>query len=160
MKLKKAYKKSKVILLNSYYSYYYYNAKLNKRRVLIESKNGSDLAGNMFHILSELSKGEYEDYDICLSVLESKRESIQNQLDKYGIRNIHMIRTNSYNYYKYLATAKYLFTDTSFNRTFVKKEGQVITNTWHGTPLKLMGRDVDNRAYAMGNVQRNLLMNI
>lgn len=158
MKLKKAYKKSKVILLNSYYSYYYYNAKLNKRRILIESKNGSDLAGNMFHILSELSKGEYEDYDICLSVLESKRESIQNQLDKYGIRNIHMIRTNSYNYYKYLATAKYLFTDTSFNRTFVKKEGQVITNTWHGTPLKLMGRDVDNRAYAMGNVQRNLLM--
>lgn len=158
MKLKKTYKKSKVVLLNSYYSYYYYNVKLNKKRILVESKNGSDLAGNMFHILLELSGPDYKDYDVCLSVLESERESIQKKLDKYGIKNIHMIRTNSYNYYKYLATAKYLFTDTSFNRTYVKKDGQIITNTWHGTPLKLMGRDVDNRAYAMGNVQRNLLM--
>lgn len=158
MKLKNVYKKSKVIMLNSYYSYCYYNAKINKKLILIESKNGSDLAGNMFHILLELTKPEYEDYNVCLSVLESKRESIQNQLNKYGIRNVTLIRTNSYNYYKYLATAKYLFTDTSFNRTYVKKEGQIITNTWHGTPLKKMGRDVEDRAYAMGNVQRNLLI--
>ncbi|SHO52354.1 CDP-glycerol glycerophosphotransferase family protein [Anaerocolumna xylanovorans] len=157
MKLKDIYKRIKVTILNSYYSYYYYNIELNKKLILVESKSGGDLAGNMFHILLELSKPEYEDYNVYLSVLESKFVSIQNQLDKYSIKNVKMIRTNSYNYYKYLAMAKYLFTDTAFNRSYVKKEGQIITNTWHGTPLKKMGRDVDDRAYAIGNVQRNLL---
>lgn len=157
MRLKNVYKKSKVIILNSYYSHCFYNVKIKEKQILIESKNGQDLAGNMFHLLREVTKPEYSNYEVCLSVLESSREGITKQLDKYGIHNVKMIRTNSYNYYKYLATAKYLFTDTSFNRTYVKKEGQIITNTWHGTPLKKMGRDVEDRAYAMGNVQRNLL---
>lgn len=39
-----------------------------------------------------------------------------------------------------------------------EKEGQVIANTWHGTPLKKMGKDVGNRAYDMGNVQKSQLM--
>lgn len=157
MKLLTMYKKAKVIILNSYYSFYYYKIRLNKKLILMESKNGGDLAGNMFHILLELSKPEYKEYTVYLSVLESKQVSIQNQLNKYGMGNIRIIRTNSCHYYKYLATAKYLFTDTSFNRSYVKKEGQVITNTWHGTPLKKMGRDIEDRAYGIGNVQRNLL---
>ena len=157
MKLKSIWKRSKGILLNSYYSNCFYNGKINNRLILIESKNGSDLAGNMFHILRELRTEVYSDYKVVLSVLNKKKESIQNQLSNYGIKNVKLVRTNSYAYYKYLATAKYLFTDTTFNRSFIKKEGQIITNTWHGTPLKKMGRDVDNRAYAIGNVQRNFL---
>ena len=157
MKLKSIWKRSKGILLNSYYSNCFYNGKINNRLILIESKNGSDLAGNMFHILRELRTETYSDYKVVLSVLNKKKESIQNQLSNYGIKNVKLVRTNSYAYYKYLATAKYLFTDTTFNRSFIKKEGQIITNTWHGTPLKKMGRDVDNRAYAIGNVQRNFL---
>ncbi|MDF2870887.1 MAG: tagF 1 [Anaerocolumna sp.] len=157
MKLKSIWKRSKGILLNSYYSNCFYNGKINNRLILIESKNGSDLAGNMFHILRELRTETYSDYKVVLSVLNKKKESIQNQLSNYGIKNVKLVRTNSYAYYKYLTTAKYLFTDTTFNRSFIKKEGQVIINTWHGTPLKKMGRDVDNRAYAIGNVQRNFL---
>lgn len=157
MKIKSMWKKSKLIIINSYYSGYYHKGKINNRLILIESKNGSDLAGNMFHLLRQLRTETYSDYKIVLSVLNDKKERIQSQLSTYGINNVKLIRTNSYVYYKYLATAKYLFTDTTFNRSFIKKEGQVIINTWHGTPLKKMGRDVEDRAYAIGNVQRNFL---
>lgn len=151
------YRKTKAIFRNTYYFHYYYKKKLYDNVILLESKNGSDLAGNIFHILEELTSGDYQDYKICLSCLKRKKADIRGQLELYGIKNVKMIRTNSYRYYKYLAMAKYLFTDTSFQRNYIKKEGQIITNTWHGTPLKKMGRDVLNRVYAMGNVQRNLL---
>ena len=39
-------------------------------------------------------------------------------------------------------TAKYLFNDTSFLWYFVKKEGQVYFNTWHGTPFKTLGKSI------------------
>ena len=41
---------------------------------------------------------------------------------------------------------------------FIKKEGQIYLNVWHGTPLKCMGRDNVDERYSMGNVMRNLLM--
>ncbi|NLZ83415.1 MAG: hypothetical protein GX915_07110, partial [Clostridiales bacterium] len=54
--------------------------------------------------------------------------------------------------------AKYLITDTSFPPYFIKKKDQVYLNTWHGTPLKAMGRIVPRREYALGNIQRNFLI--
>ncbi|SFR56890.1 CDP-glycerol glycerophosphotransferase family protein [Anaeromicropila populeti] len=157
MKLRSVIKKCKVIAFNSYYAHYYYKNELKENIILVESKNGGDLAGNMFHILKELTSGGYQEYKIVLSCTKKKHAEIKERLDKYEIKNLEFVNTNTYAYYKMLATAKYLFTDTTFTRTYLKKEGQIITNTWHGTPLKFMGRDVEDRAYAMGNVQRNLL---
>lgn len=78
-------------------------------------------------------------------------------LKQYNINNIKLLRAESLEYYKYLSKSKYLVNDTSFPRRFIKKDGQVILNTWHGTPLKNMGRDVENEVYNMGNVMRNLI---
>lgn len=157
MKLRNVVKKCKVIALNTYYAHYYYKKPIKNNLILIESKNGGDLAGNMFHILKEVTSDSYKDYKVVLSCTAKKQAEIKSRLDKYQISNYTFVETSTYEYYKLLATAKYLFTDTSFTRAYVKKEGQIITNTWHGTPLKFMGRDVENRAYAMGNIQRNLL---
>lgn len=156
-KIKGTIKKVKNVLFMTSYCHYFYKLPLKPKMILIESKNGSDLAGNMFAILREVTRPEYKDFDVYLSVLASKKEGIKQQLDRYQVRNVNVVETNTKAYYKCLATAKYLFTDTTFGRTYVKKEGQIITNTWHGTPLKKMGRDVEDRAFAMGNVQRNLL---
>lgn len=157
MKLRNVIKKCKVIALNSYYAHCYYKKGIKEDLILVESKNGGDLAGNMFHILKEVTSHSYKDYKVVLSCTVKKRQEVKDRLDKYQINNYTFVETNTYEYYKTLATAKYLFTDTTFTRAYLKKEGQVITNTWHGTPLKYMGRDVLDRAYAMGNVQRNLL---
>lgn len=143
--------------LGRYYSAYDKKA-LNPKMILIESKNGDDLAGNMFAIAKELSKPAYADFTVFLAVRREKRKFFADILEKNQLRHIRFVDVGSVAYFKILATAKYLFLDTSFAREYVKKEGQIIVNTWHGTPLKLMGRDVANRVYAMGNVQRNLQM--
>lgn len=148
----------KVIKRNSYYIKHYYKDSLDDRLILLESKNGSDLAGNIFHILKALSNKEYENYKICLIVADGKKEELRQKIENNHLRQVEYVDMMSKRHFKILATAKYIFTDTSLERIYIKKKGQIITNTWHGTPLKYMGRQVENRIYAMGNVQKNLLM--
>ena len=129
MKLRNVVKKCKVIALNSYYAHCYYKKGIKSNLILVESKNGGDLAGNMFHILREVTSDSYKDYKVMLSCTAKKRQEIKDRLDKYQISNYTFVETNTYEYYKILATAKYLFTDTTFTRTYLKKEGQIITYT-------------------------------
>ena len=140
-----------------YYLWRYYNKEINSNIVLIESKQGKELAGNMFYILKEIYENR-NNFEIYLVVKNESKDKIKKLLTSYKIYNVNIVRFNSYEYYKILSTAKYLFNDTSFHSNYVKKEGQVYTNTWHGTPLKMMGDDVDNRKHANGNVKRNFMM--
>lgn len=61
-------------------------------------------------------------------------------------------------YVRLLASAKYLFTDFEFPRYFIKKQGQIYINTWHGTPLKTLGYAKMENRHILGNLQRNLIM--
>lgn len=45
-------------------------------------------------------------------------------------------------YLQALATAKYLVNNSNFPPYFRKATGQVYLQTWHGTPLKRLGRDI------------------
>jgi CDP-glycerol glycerophosphotransferase len=59
---------------------------------------------------------------------------------------------------KYLATAKYLINNTTFPSYFNKRDGQIYINTWHGTPLKHMGKDINDGGFAhYKNILRNFL---
>lgn len=146
-------------LLISCYLMFYYLPKLEKYWVLVDSKNGKDLGSNMLRIAEELALNkDYKKYKVYLSCNKSEREKIAQMLETYHMQNVKIIRESGLEYAKAVAMAKFLFTDTSFPIWFTKKEGQIITNTWHGTPLKKMGRDVSNRAFDMGNVQKNHLI--
>ena len=131
------------IKMQSYYRMYD-KKPLNEKRILLESKNGGDLAGNMFAILKELAQPAYQDFEVSLTIRKEKRSFFQNLLKKNHLERVKLIESGTRKYYKWLATAKYLFLDTSFSRDYIKKDGQIITNTWHGTPLKMMGTDVTN----------------
>lgn len=157
-KLKAVIKKAKVVSRNSYYLKYYYGSQIDEKRVLIESKHGEDIAGNMFYILKQFSTEEYKDYTVYLSAKAEKFEVFKSLFQRYKISNVILVEKSSKLYVKLLATAKYLFNDTTFPPFFIKKSEQVYTNTWHGTPLKCMGNDVANRRYALGNVMRNFMM--
>ena len=135
----------------------YYRAKLDDRIILLESKHGADLAGNIFTLLKILDRDYSSRFSIYLVYARDKKERILSTLSQYGVKNVIPVRIMSARYFKLLAKARYLITDTSFTTRYIKKEGQVILNTWHGTPLKVMGREVASDVYAMGNIQRNLL---
>lgn len=57
-------------------------------------------------------------------------------------QRVRVVRYRSAAYFKALATTKYLVNNVTFPALFVKRHDQVYLNTWHGTPLKRMGRDV------------------
>lgn len=138
---------------------YYSNLKkkVNEKSAFIQSKNGSDLAGNMFYILKEL-EDEYDDFKLYLAYNKDGEDKIKKMLKKYDIDDVKLVRTGSIKFYKVIARVKYLFTDTSVNPIYIKRDEQVLVNTWHGTPLKKMGRDVPYRLYDCGNVQKNFII--
>lgn len=126
--------------------------------ILLESKHGADIAGNIFSILQEISKETYQNFKVYLVTEKVKEESFEKLLTKYNIKNVIFVELRSKLYLELLASAKYLVTDTSFPPYYIKKPDQIYLNTWHGTPLKAMGKKVPSREFALGNVQRNFLI--
>jgi len=141
-----------------YYTRMHERLSIRPKDILFESKHGEDVAGNVFAMLRELMQEQYSEFNIYLAMERQYMEQYRRLLVKYGIDRLTMIDISSRAYAKALASCKYLVTDTSFPTYFIKKEGQVYLNTWHGTPLKAMGRIVPQREYALGNVQRNFLI--
>lgn len=140
-----------------FYNFFYENVSLDNRLILLESRSGSALESNILAILKELNKDDYKRFQIILSVRGQVEKAIRKKLQYYHLHVDKMIHTGSPHYYYYLSRAGYLINDTSFPGRFIKKDGQIYLNTWHGTPLKKMGRDNRSEIVSMGNVMRNLL---
>ncbi|MET9804028.1 bifunctional glycosyltransferase family 2 protein/CDP-glycerol:glycerophosphate glycerophosphotransferase [Streptomyces sp. NPDC006368] len=58
------------------------------------------------------------------------------------------VRPGSAAYWTALARSKYLVNNVNFDRRLVKRRGQVLVQTQHGTPLKHMGLDLRHRPAA------------
>lgn len=156
---KKLLARCRTFMIMTWYVLFFNKPVIKETWILIDSKNGKDLGSNLLRIAEELVHNpEYKKYRIYLSCNKDKKAEISRMIRQYHLESLKVIKEGGVRYARVAALAKYLFTDTSFPLWFVKKEGQVITNTWHGTPLKMMGKDVGNRAYDMGNVQKNHLI--
>lgn len=140
-----------------FYNTFYEKTSLDPHMILLESRSGKALESNILSILKELTTEPYHQYRLVLSVHRDSENEIKAKLLKNSIQGVHFVRTGSVSYYRALSRAGYLVNDTSFPGRFVKKEGQIYLNTWHGTPLKKMGRDNRPEMVTMGNVLRNLL---
>lgn len=73
-----------------------------------------------------------------LPVIWALREPVSFQDDR-----LRSVRYRSAAYYRALASTRFLVNNVTFPPLFDKRDDQVYLNTWHGTPLKRMGRDVD-----------------
>ena len=130
---------------------------LNDNMILIESRHGSAFEGNAFHIARYiLQNNKYTNYKIIVPFRLSKEELIDRQLSLLP-KKVIKVEYASEEYFEALAKSKYLINDTSFLHAFIKREDQIYLNTWHGTPLKHLGRGVQEEIIKLGNVQRNFL---
>lgn len=159
-KMRKNFSKKKALFkelwINSLYTYAYYHCKIKDNVAIIESRAGEDLAGNMYRIAQELVTRGYKVYITAKIKYSGKIEHLIAVGQLSG--KVETLRMYSHKHYHVLATAKYLFCDTVFDWKYIKKDGQVYVNTWHGTPLKHLGYQVKGEQWLMGNGQRNLLM--
>ena len=90
-------------------------------------------------------------------VLASRRENPVVVREFAGSRSVRFVRPGSFAYFRALAIAGFLVNNATFPPEFGKRSGQQYLNTWHGTPLKRMGYDIDASATRVANVIRNFL---
>lgn len=137
---------------------YYRTLPLDEGAILLESEHGRKLDGNIFYLIRELRMcEEYKEFRVYLSSLGRNMNRFDRFLKNHGIDGVHIVMLASDEYFRLLASAKYLVNDTSFGTYFIKKEEQVYLNTWHGTPIKCLGRSDRTEPHRLGNIQRNFI---
>lgn len=146
-----------------YYTYYRKNLPIDEKAIVFESFSGDDFTGNPFYLLLEACNNEkYSSYKKYVSVKKfdlNNDKKVQRLLENYSLTDkVILITASSRKYCKVLASAKYFVNNVTFPTYFVKREGQVYLNTWHGTPLKGLGRNIKDNPNTIGNVQRNFFM--
>ena len=140
------------------YIEFYERCAIDEHLILLESQQANEMSGNIFYLLRYLCGSEkYQHYRIYLSCRAGKRQKFRKMLDDYGMERVALTDLSSEEYFRLMASAKYLFNDNTFLPFYMKKEGQIYVNTWHGTPLKSLGRRIKNDAHAIGNAQKNFV---
>ena len=141
------------------YIHYYKHLKLDEKAILLESQQGTGMQGNMFYMLRELvNNPAYKDYKLYLTCRYNVEEDFRALLRRNGMERVQLVPLFSRKHLKVMASAKYLANDNTFLPFFIKKDGQVYLNTWHGTPLKTLGKKIQNAMYGIGNAQKNFIM--
>ena len=162
---KKVSKRVKTNLNNSenkiryFYTKCYENSLINDKIVLLQSYGGDNFSGNPYYMLQELKNNEkYGNLNFFVGVKKESYKRTKEFLSAEGLNNVKVIKINSRKYAKILSQAKYLINNVGFPNYFIKKEGQVYINTWHGTPLKGLGKSIKDAPNESGNYTRNFLM--
>lgn len=141
------------------YTAYYKKLSVSDDCILIECFNGDGITGNPYWLLKEICSDErLKNFKIYVASNPKYFRSVCNTLKKHGMNRANAVAKYDKLYLKLLASAKYLITDVSLPIFFIKKPGQVLLNTWHGTPLKGLGRSIKDNPHTIGNVQRIFLM--
>lgn len=137
------------------YAWYYKHAKIKENQVLFESFHGKDVSDSSLAILKEFLKmEESSDFKIYFATNDIKRD--QAFIDSIKLK-VNLVDIDTFKYTKVLATSKYLINNSSFPAYFIRRPEQIYLQTWHGTPLKTLGKKMRFGIESMYNVQHNFL---
>lgn len=142
-----------------YYTEFYETQKITSNIVLYESRDGSAITDSPLALfLNLVIRPEFEELEHIWVVKKKENKKLLFNIPVSLRHRLKLVERNSQEYVDYLLTAKYLITNSTFQSWFSKKAGQIYINTWHGTPLKQMGFDLEDQVGNTQNVLRNLLM--
>ncbi len=130
---------------------------IRPRTVLYESFAGNGALCNPEAIFRALlAAPDFADVRHVWALSDSAAEAALRR-EFAGKSNVRIVRRGSAAYWRAVSTAGYLINNATFPPAFGKRAGQVYLNTWHGTPLKLMGFDMPGGALESANTLRNFL---
>lgn len=143
--------------INEYTTYLRYKDKpLLDNVVVYDSFLGKSMTDNPYAIFKEILEQDVERKIHHVWVIENPGNPQAARFEH--LPNVEFVLPYSKKHLQYLATAKFLVLNTSVPYYFMKRSGQVMMNTWHGTPIKGMGMFMGGRYGQWGNVQRQFLM--
>ncbi|CDM69211.1 putative protein [Clostridium bornimense] len=136
------------------YATLYENEDLLQNVILYESFHGKSMSDSPYAIFKMLiDDPEYKDFTHVWAL-----NNDENCKGKYRLaQNVEIVKVGSEEYINYLAKSKYLINNTTFPPYFIRKKDQIYLNTWHGTPLKTLGKYMKGTRGQYKNIQRNLL---
>ncbi|KIX90430.1 teichoic acid biosynthesis protein [Staphylococcus microti] len=139
------------------YAAYYKKNPTVPTYILYQSYDGKSLADSPYAVfLYLINHVQYQDFTHFWVVESEKMKMVfENQYGQHD--NVRFIVKESDEYLHVLTTAKYLLNNATFPEYFTKKEDQIYVNTWHGTPIKAMGLDVEDNLLGSQNVIKNFL---
>lgn len=144
---------SKTNLVKYTYAYFSKHKKVNNNMILFESFHGSTLSDSPFYMMKDLLNNNNK-FQIYFTTNDYKKHK---QMIDYYNYDINLVELGSIQYAKVLATSKYLINNVSFPPYFIRRNEQKYLNTWHGTPLKTLGKKMSQGIEDMSNMQRNFL---
>lgn len=124
--------RSRVVLKKYLYRKIFARMKMKEDMVVFESFLGRNYSDNPRYIYEYLSKhfpGKYR----CIWILNRKEKL------PYPAKRV---RRFSLSYFYYMARSRYFVFNGRQPKYFIKREGSVFLETWHGTPLKKLVFDM------------------
>lgn len=137
----------------------YYNKSIDDHLVYLESRDGMDFTGNIFRIVQEICTNQaYSHLNICLRIKNDVTYKVESLCRRYHLdkSRFELVHTE-WQAIEVMERAKFLVTDSGMPWGYVKRKGQIILNTWHGTPLKVMGKYIPTEEHKIGTVQHLFL---
>jgi CDP-glycerol glycerophosphotransferase len=109
---------------------------LNRKRIFINVNNGKSFSDNPKAIFDYLQENGYGYRFVVTS--QHKRSNSYNGTVVY-------VRYMSPKYLFYISTSKYWIVNINLYSGIKKRKEQIYLQTWHGTPLKHIGKDILNK---------------
>ncbi|CAM3807952.1 CDP-glycerol glycerophosphotransferase family protein [Rouxiella silvae] len=148
------YRKNENVKKFSDYNFYSERKSIVKNSILYESFQGSSISCNPLAMFLEIYYREefagFRHFWVINDI--SNVPDYIKELD-----NVYFVKHNSDLYLESLATSRLLINNSTFPPYFTKRKEQLYINTWHGTPLKTLGKDMKGRFLEHKNFTRNIL---
>ena len=135
----------------------YYSQPLDENKILLLGL-GKSVRGSLQYILDVLNHDpQYSHFQMYIRASEETAEVIRTFARSNGWKQVHpVVDIKEYEYH--METAKYLLTETYFPNQWIRRDGQVSVNIWHGTPLKRLGLEkMTLHKYCDGVTQKNFI---
>ncbi|MEC5190994.1 MULTISPECIES: CDP-glycerol glycerophosphotransferase family protein [unclassified Arthrobacter] len=149
-----AYRKNKELNQSMIYTDYLETLPLIPQTILYEASHGGSVSCNPLQIFRSLIKDPRFTSWTHVWILNDKSRI---PIELANKKNVIFASRDSDLYLRYLTTATHLINNNTFPPYFVRREGQKYLNTWHGTPLKTLGKDIKNGFMDHRNAARNFL---
>lgn len=149
-----AYLKNPVQRQSMIYVEYMETLPIREDVILYESSQGSSIGCNPLNIFRRLLLDE-RFADMTHVWVVNDRSRIPDELR--GLPNVIFAARDSDLYLRYLASAGHLINNNTFPPYFCRRPEQKYLNTWHGTPMKTLGRDINDGFMEYRNATRNFL---
>lgn len=150
----KPYKSKTPIAFSARYTEYALSLPVRPDVVLFESFQGAQASCHpraIFEAISADPRFEGHTFVWVLRVGEPVPEMLRER------PNVVVAVRDSDLFHRYLATAGWLINNVTFPPYFVRRPEQHYLNTWHGTPIKTLGKDARPGYLQHANISRNFL---